>query len=189
MGIWYTTREAVKAAPDIAETARNDAQVDRAIEAASRSVEGLLHRRFYPVVDARSFDWPDGSYSRPWRLWLGGEDGLISVTSLTSGGTLLSPSDYLLEPVNSGPPYDRVEINLGGSGSFASGSTAQQSLVIAGVWGYDLDEVVAGFGEKIANRRAAVPGAREQRDDACQPDGNSVAESDTEAHRMLMGLQ
>jgi len=39
MGIWYATREQVKAALDAAETARNDAQVDRAIESGARSIE------------------------------------------------------------------------------------------------------------------------------------------------------
>ena len=33
MGIWYITREAVKAALDIKDTSRSDGQVDRAIEA------------------------------------------------------------------------------------------------------------------------------------------------------------
>src|SRR5690606_22447868 len=56
---WYTTRETVKAALDYKETARNDAQVDRAIESASRAVEGLLHRRFYPETATRYFDWPN----------------------------------------------------------------------------------------------------------------------------------
>ena len=77
---WYATREQVKRALDIAETARNNAQVDRAIAAASRSIEAQMHRRFYPWDGTRYFGfrpWNDGTSS--WRLWLA-EDDLVSVS-------------------------------------------------------------------------------------------------------------
>lgn len=54
----YATREQVKQALDIKESARSDLQIDIAIEAASDSVDGLLHRVFYPQVMTRYFDWP-----------------------------------------------------------------------------------------------------------------------------------
>lgn len=54
----YATREEVKSALDIKQTARNNDQVDRAIDSASRAVEGLLHRVFYPTFDTRYVDWP-----------------------------------------------------------------------------------------------------------------------------------
>lgn len=44
----YCTRQDVKRALDVHETARSNGQVDRAVEAASRTIEGVLHRRFYP---------------------------------------------------------------------------------------------------------------------------------------------
>lgn len=143
MGIWYTTREDVKRSLDMNETARSDALVDRAIEAASRAVEGLLHRSFAPILATRYFDWPNHQYARAWRLWLD-ENELISVTTLTSGGTTISSSDYFLEPVNSGPPYDRVEIDMDSSASFSSGDTWQRSIAITGLWGYRNDETTVG---------------------------------------------
>lgn len=143
MGVWYATREDVKSALDMKETARNNAQIDRAIESASRAVEGLLHRRFYPWSGTRYFDWPNGQYARPWRLWLDADE-LISVSSLTSGGTLIAATDYFLEPVNVGPPYNRIEIDLDSSAAFGGGSTQQRSVAVTGLFGYAADESPAG---------------------------------------------
>ncbi len=143
MGVWYCTREDVKSALDIKETARNNVQVDRAIEGASRAVEGYLHRTFYPQVATKYFDWPDVQYGRSDRLWLE-QNELISATTITSGGVTLSGSQYYLEPQNDGPPYDRVEINRGSSGAFNSGSTNQRAISITGTFGYSNDWSVVG---------------------------------------------
>lgn len=143
MGIWYATREDVKRALDSAETARNNGQVDRAIGAASRSVEGLLKRRFYPEAATRYKDWPNDQYARPWRLWLD-KDELISVTTLTAGGVVVPAADYFLEPANDGPPYTHIEIDLASTAAFSSGDTHQRAIEITGVFGYSADEEAAG---------------------------------------------
>lgn len=132
MGVWYTTRETVKASLDIKRTARSNAQVDKAIEAASRSVEGLLHRRFYPELDTRYFDWPGETYSRAWRLWLD-EHEVVSISSLVAGGVTIDSTDYFLEPVNN-PPYDRVEIDLASDAFFEVGDTHQRDIAVTGVF-------------------------------------------------------
>lgn len=131
--VWYVSRETVKAALDIETTARRDAQVDRAIETASRSVESCLHRRFYPWTGTRYYDWPDFQGSRGWRLWLDGHE-VVSVTQLVAGGQAIDTGDYFLEPVNDGPPYDSVEINLASAASFNQGSTHQRNIAITGVF-------------------------------------------------------
>jgi len=143
----YTTREAVKAAPELKETARANAAVDDAIEAASRSVEGLLHRRFYPWTGTRYFDWPN-SYSRTaGRLWLGGNE-LISVTTFTTGNgaTTLTAGQYILRRADDldEPPYTHVEINRGTSAAFSSGTTTQRALAITGVFGHSAETAPAG---------------------------------------------
>lgn len=143
MGVSYCSREDVKGAVESAETARNDRQVDRAIESASRSIEGLLRRRFYPQVATRFFDWPNRSSSRPWRLWLEQHE-LVSVTTLTAGGTVIAASDFFLEPRNSGPPFTHIEIDLSTAAAFASGGTHQRAIEIAGVFGYSADDEPAG---------------------------------------------
>lgn len=133
MGIWYATREDVMRAVDSKETARNAAQIDRGLEAASRSIDALCHRTFYPQVATKSFDWPNSQHAAPWRLWLDGNE-LISVSAVTSGGTAISPADVLLEPSAYGPPYNRLELNLSSSAAFGGGDTHQRDISIAGLW-------------------------------------------------------
>lgn len=140
MGVWYATREDVKEALDFKETARSNRQIDRALEAASRDAEKLCHRVFYPEIATRYFNWPTGA--RPWRLWLD-DNELISVTTLTAGGTTISADDYFLEPNRSGPPYNRIEIDLSSSATFGGGSTHQRDIAITGLWGYSNTETLA----------------------------------------------
>lgn len=143
-GVWYTTREQVKAALDTAETARNDAQVDRAIGSGARSIEGLLHRKFYPQTATRYFPWPNHQYARPWRLWLDADE-VASVATLVAGGVTIPSTDYFLEPVNTGPPYTRIEIDLDSSSAFSSAGTHQRAIAVTGVFiGCPLDEAPAG---------------------------------------------
>ena len=129
---WYTTREVVKGALDINETARANAQVDRAIESASRQIEGGLHRTFYPWHGTRRFDWPNAQRARPWRLWLDQYE-LVEVTSMTSGGVAIPPGNLVLYPTG-GPPYNRVEIDIGSASAFSSGDSHQQAIAITGIW-------------------------------------------------------
>lgn len=141
-GVWYCTREDVKNALDSDETARNNNQIDRAIEDASRSIERLLLRKFYPQTATRYFDWPDRNRSQSWRLYLG-RDELISVTTLTVAGQTIPATDYFLEPANEGPPYTRLEIDLASSAAFTTGGTHQRAIAITGTFGYreDLEPV------------------------------------------------
>lgn len=143
MGAWLVTREDVKFSADMKDTARNNAQIDRAVESASRAVEGFLRRTFAPTLATRYFDWPNLQYARPWRLWLD-ENELISATTVVSGGITIAASDYFLEPANSGPPYDRVEIDMSAQSSFTAGSTWQRSIAITGLWGYKDDNTNVG---------------------------------------------
>lgn len=140
---WYATRESVMQALDSKLTARNSAQIDRALESASRDVEQLCHRTFYPELDTRSWDWPDSQSGTSWRLWLDNHE-VISVTTLTSGGTTIASTDYFLEPNRSGPPYNRLEIDLASSASFGGGDTHQRDISITGLFGYRNDETSVG---------------------------------------------
>ena len=147
---WYATREQVKRALDVAETARNNQQVDRAIAAASRSVEAQTHRKFYPYDGIRYFGfrpWRDASSS--WRMWTNGDE-IVSVSSLVVGGTTVSSSDYFLEPVNSGPPYQSVEMDLSSNSVFASGDTWQRAVAVTGTFGFwDEQEAVGTLSSNL----------------------------------------
>lgn len=140
---WYCTREDVKAALDVKETARADWQVDEAISAVSRSIEHCTNRVFYPQAGTRYFDWPNLQNGTSYKLWLE-QDEVISVSSVSSGGTTIPTSAFNLEPVNQGPPYDRVELKLSGSASYGLSNTHQRDVAMTGVFGYRNDETAAG---------------------------------------------
>ncbi len=144
----YCTREAVMTAPQVQETAQNIAQVDAAVSAAPTSIEGLLHRRFYPWTGTRYFDWPNFQYAAPWRLWLDGNE-LASVSAITvdNGATALTAGQYVLRRSDGidEAPYDLIEILLSGSGALSSSTTHQRAVAITGVYiGCPLNTAPAG---------------------------------------------
>jgi hypothetical protein len=144
MGIWLASLEDVKSAMDMAETARADALVARQIDAASRSIETLCHRRFYPEIATKTFPWPGCQMGTSYRLWLDQHD-LISVTEFLSADVEIEVGDYFLEPQASGPPYRRIELDLAATTSvLGGGSTHQRALSITGLWGYRDDSTPAG---------------------------------------------
>lgn len=147
-GIWYATREEIKNELDVKETARSNARIDRAIEDASRRVEGLCHRRFYPVQATRFKDWPPRSGATPWILRLDDQE-LISVSTLASGGAVITSDEYNLEPVNFGPPYNRIEVKLSSDASLGGGATYQRDAQITGLWGYRNTETTTGATAEI----------------------------------------
>lgn len=142
-GIFYATREDIMRALDVKETARNQRQIDDALEAASRSVDGLCHRRFYPVQATRYFDWPPRQGMTPWILRLDDKE-LISITTLSSGGKTIDSTAYNLEPNTSGPPFNRVEIKLSSDAAFGGSATYQRDIQVSGLWGYRLTETILG---------------------------------------------
>lgn len=131
----YCTREDVQNALDVKSTARTFTQIDRVIQAATLMVEGLLNRQFWVFTGTKKFDWPQLPFAGafPWRMWVDANE-ILTVTTLTSGGTVIPSSGYLLEPVNYGPPYTRIDINLGTNSAFNSAATWQQSLVVTGTF-------------------------------------------------------
>lgn len=142
MGVWYCTREDVKAALDSAQTARNNAQIDRLIEASTETIHGLTHRRFYPLVTTKYFPWPNMQHASVGRLWLD-ENELYSLTTLTTDGEVISPSDVFLESQAYGPPYTHIDLVQSSNAAFNSADGGQRSIAIAGVW-YWLDESAGG---------------------------------------------
>jgi hypothetical protein len=143
--VFYCTREDVQDAFDVREAAHRSAQIDSAIASASDDIDGWLNRHKHglaPRTATRYFNWPQ-RFSAAWRLWFD-ENELVSATTVTSGGTEITSSDYFLEPVNSGPPYTYMEIDLASSASFDVGTTGQRNISILGVWGVNNDQKAAG---------------------------------------------
>jgi hypothetical protein len=139
----YCTIEDVKGALDVKASAYADKQILRAIESASRAIDGQMHRTFWPQVDTRYFDWPNRQYAPAQTLWLEQHE-LLSVTTLTAGGVAIPAADFDLEPNGDGPPFDRIELDLSSSASFGGGTTFQRSISITGVFGYGNDTDAAG---------------------------------------------
>lgn len=148
--VGYCNRDDVKTATDMKGTAYNNAQIDRALQEASRTIEGHLHRKFYPFDGFKFFDWPPqggqggGQITYPWRLWMDAND-LVSISSLESPvGTSLNTAYVNLEPQGYGPPYTYVELQRDKNIAFSSGPSPQRSIKITGTWGWSTDmDVIA----------------------------------------------
>lgn len=161
--VTYATRADVTNTLLLAPTTHNKLLVDRKLRAATRSVEGYLHVRFYPELKTVSFDWPNYQYAGTNRLWLEGNT-LISITTMTSGGTVIPSTDYILRRADhrSEPPYTYVELNTSKSSVFKAGTTSQNAVSIQGLYGYnDTDltvpngslggNITAGAGSMVVN--------------------------------------
>lgn len=125
---------------DIRASAIRADAIDAAIWAGSRAVEGLTSRVFYPWTGTRTLDWP--AYpdpARTFRVWLE-QNELISLTSIVSGGTTMTASDFPLYPAG-GPPYTRIEAPRNSSTAFfqRGSNGSQQALALTGVFGYRND--------------------------------------------------
>jgi hypothetical protein len=103
-----------------------------------------MHRTFAPVVATRSFDWPNFQYAYPWRLWLDQWELADIPTAVTSGGVTIPLAACNFEPVNSGPPYQSLELRRDLPYSYGVGSTPQRDITITGLWGYSNTESTAG---------------------------------------------
>lgn len=144
MSYFLTTREEVKTSLDIRETARANALVDRLNAAATDSVEGLLKRNVAPVLETRTFDWPDEQArgTVPWRIWLN-QNTMVSLVSASSGVVTIPTGDLLLRP-DWGPPFTRVELDRSSNSVFGGGSTPQRSVRFTALWGDRDDTAPAG---------------------------------------------
>lgn len=138
----YCTREDVKSALDVAETARRNPQVDRAIVAGARSVDRLCHRVFYPELRTMTWDWPNRQSPTHNRLWLDAND-LITVTAATSAGVTIPNSSLLLRP-DDGPPFTHLETDDSTAAAFGAGASTQRAISVTGWYGYRDDATGAG---------------------------------------------
>lgn len=140
---WYASREAIKAA--LEKGADRHRSIDLVAAAATREIERELNRHFYPVTRKREYPWPqmDGRWNR---LFL--DEDLLAVTSLTRDGddeVVMDAADYLLEPVNEGPPYYWIDIHLGRDEFYQSAPTTHQRAIrVTGRWGYSENTESAG---------------------------------------------
>jgi hypothetical protein len=77
------------------------------------------------------------------------DEDLLSVDTngLTKEGddaTVIPAANFLLNPVNLGPPFSRIEIKLSTTAFFSSKDTHQEQIRVAALWGFSDDTKAAG---------------------------------------------
>ena len=138
----YVGRETLKRAAHLGGgvlSAERDKEIDRIIETYSRRFDRATRRFYIPIIQTRLYRWPSDLHRGGTTLWL--DQDLISITTLkseaqNSSPTTIAADDYFLEPNNTGPPFNRIEIDLSSSAAFQSGDTPQRSISVLGSWGY-----------------------------------------------------
>lgn len=141
MGIWYATEEQICRSLEIMHTAKASALIRRKLEASSRAVEGQLLRRFYPERRTVRIDYPNYQYAPAWQLWLDSMNEIISIETLSSGGTSIAADDRMLRRADDlrEPPYQWIEIDTSSNAAFTSGDTWQEAIEVVGLFGSTQD--------------------------------------------------
>lgn len=136
---WYCTRDDVVNALDTKVPVSMLPTVDRVCDSASRMIEDLCHRQFYPVFKTyKHFPWPRRSKS--FRVWTGDVD-VLEIETLRIGGDLVDSADIILQPLNYGPPFNRIELNPKGSTTaFYNDGDHIKPIEVFGTFGYDKTE-------------------------------------------------
>jgi hypothetical protein len=132
-GVFYASREQVKASLDYAEPARQNDQVERALASAVESINSLCHRIFYPFQT--TIIWQEANTR--WRLWLGNPQ-LWDLESVLINDEDVS-EHVVLQP-NVGPPFELIELQLSSPVLFPTRSRQGVEIKVSGTWGYE-DEV------------------------------------------------
>lgn len=127
-------------ATDVKQVENYIRHVDAAVEAASRSVEALTHRRFWNDLKTVQYEWPSYQRAYPWRIWFDAAelaDVTTVVPTVTTGGSLI-PNSAIMWAGSSNyyPPYTYLELDRSQSFSFGNGPTPQRDVLITGVTGY-----------------------------------------------------
>lgn len=119
---FYLTADELKSTLAISSSS-SDVDINVAIIASSRAIDGITRRRFYPDADANQV-----RYYTPDRVRVQEIDDLVTLTSLATDddGTLAyatswATTDYVLEPLNAaadGQPYTSIRALPQGNNQF-----------------------------------------------------------------------
>jgi len=115
----------------LSEDAPDDDVIENLIVTASRRVDNLTGRKFYPFVRTRHYDIP-----RDGELWF--NDDLLALTTLTNGDDVaIASTEYILKPTDDYPKY---ALKLRDTSSTVwesdSNSSSEQVIDVLGMWGY-----------------------------------------------------
>lgn len=132
---------------DVKFSARYSDAIDRAIESASDSIDGVCHRRFYNVDETKRWDWPNFQRAYPWRVWFDGSevaDYIVNTPVVTSGGILIPSNQIFWGPWNYSPPYTFLELDRSSNAAFGFSQTPQRDIAITATFGFWLKLTTAG---------------------------------------------
>lgn len=128
----YTTLAAVKGLLEVTSTDTvDDGVINDLITQISRYVDDKTSRKFYPRVETRSFDVPDGR-----ELWV--DDDLLEISSVTNGdGDAIASTEYNLQPPNNYPKYAiRIKSISSEFWETDDDGDAEQVIDVAAWWGF-----------------------------------------------------
>ena len=128
----YATVDQCAQALDIRASAHQVPILARLGQTASRGIDRITRRRFYPLTATRTWRVP----ARSGELWL--PDDLISASAVSFDGVAVT--GYALEPRFSGPPFNRLDLTDATIG-YAAPSTV---VSVTGDWGFRDDSASAG---------------------------------------------
>lgn len=150
----YCTREDVQRALNIGDVPRLNAVIDRGIMSGARTLEGALHRKFYPETKTVLFDQPGDGI----RLWLDELELSAAPTQVLAADlTMTAGTDYFPRP-KSGPPYAWLEAAYDAVTFWQSHATPQAAIsVTSDSWNYPTDSIsVATLGGSITAGAATL---------------------------------
>lgn len=137
----YCNRDDVKRALDLEITQVDDARIDRALQSVGETIDGHLHRYFYPVDTTCFLDWPNYQYAPPWKFYFdqpGYHDLMVMTQMQSPSGTPIPLWQVFLEPVNrkQGWPFTRMDLDRSTTAAWGSASSPQHSILVTGTWGW-----------------------------------------------------
>lgn len=145
----YTTVTDVRSSYLGSTQTQDDGLILSIIREASREIDRITRRKFYPRIETRTYDAPAGV-----ELIL--DDDLLELTTLTNGdGTAITNANYKLYPLNDTPKY---KIVLAPGSAFNTSSTFGDlgAISVAGTWGYHRDYATDGWLDYGAILSAAI---------------------------------
>jgi hypothetical protein len=143
----YSNRDDVKRALDIEGiTAVSNNRIDRALMTVADTIEGQMHRVFYPLDTSRFIDWPNYQYAYPWQVYFEQWDLVVMTAMESPKGTTMLLYQVFLEPVNKKPgfPFEWMELDRSTNAAWGMGPTPQHSIYVTGTWGFGADQDPAG---------------------------------------------
>jgi hypothetical protein len=134
---------------DIRQAAYSRERIDRAVLSGAEAVDSITQRRFFYDTTTHSWDWPNFQYAAPWRVWfdsheMAGAPSLFVTGSLLPVPVVIAPGQYIMQPVNDGPPWTYIELRRDLNSAYGYNETPQNDIAITGPFGYWMRTRAAG---------------------------------------------